>query len=253
MKKSFALMFSLVVLITSCKESTTEPAPNKTSSNYFPNSNGNNYFYSISVSDSSGVQSGTKKTYYDGDTTLLETPYQIEVDSFNINGIQSVNKSFFRKSDTGVFNYVDIDSNAFNSIIPDSIRGAISFDQEYRLLYQPFELYQTWPVYKVSVNYLSFQFDILTIDAKVLSKSTIDLTINNSAITKEVFIIRFTTKLTTDINQPPTTYEANGWIAEGIGFIRWEGSSEIINFLSGRNVYLPGTYVIEELYSYKSL
>jgi len=253
MKKFFVLMLSIVVVLTSCKESTTEPPPNKTSSDYFPNSNGNYYFYNIFISDSTGSQSGEKKTYYNGDTTLQQTPYQIEVDSFNINGIQSVSKSFFRKSNTGVFYFVDIDTNAFNSIIPDSLRGAISFDQEYRLLYQPFKLYQTWPVYKVSVNYLSIQFDVLTIDAKVINKNTIDLTLNDSTITKEVFTIRYTAYLTSDLNPPQVIYGANGFIAEGIGFIMWDGYSEMINFLSGSNFYLPNSYVNEKLYSYKSL
>jgi len=54
------------------------------------------------------------------------------------------------------------------------------------------------------------------------------------------------------LNQPPLTFSATGEIAEGIGFISWEGDSEVINFLSGRNIYLPETYVVEELYSYKS-
>jgi hypothetical protein len=252
MKKSFAIIFSLVVLFISCKESTTEAPPNKTSSDYFPNSNGNYYFYNIFVSDSSGSQSGGKKIYYGGDTILQQTPYQIEVDTFNINGIQSVINSFFRKSDTGVFYYVDIDTNGFNAIIPDSLRGAISFDQEYRLLYQPFELYQTWPVYKVSVNYLSNAFDVLTIDAKVIDKNTVDLNLNDSTITKEVFTIRYTAYLTSDLNQPPVTYGANGFIAEGVGFIMWDGYSEMINFLSGSNIYLPNSYVNEKLYSYKS-
>ena len=120
---------------------------------------------------------------------MLQTPYQIEVDSFTINGVQSVSKSFFRKSSTGVFFYVDIDTNGFNAIIPDSLLGAISFDQEYRLLYQPLELNQTWSVYKITVNYLSFQFDIFTIDAKVISKNTIDFTFNDSTVSKEVFTI----------------------------------------------------------------
>ena len=253
MKSRLLIILFTLMAVVGCKESTTEPDTNVNSSDYFPNSNGNYYYYNISAGDSSGlVQSGTRKNYYSGDTTLLQTPYQIKVDSFTINGVQSVSKSFFRESSTGVFFYVDIDTNGFNAIIPDSLLGAISFDQEYRLLYQPLELNQTWSVYKITVNYLSFQFDIFTIDAKVISKNTVDFAFNNSAVTKEVFTIRYTAKLTTDLNQPPLTFSANGEIAEGIGFISWEGDSEIINFFAGRNIYLPETYVIEELYSYKS-
>lgn len=239
--------------VVGCKESTTEPDANLTSSDYFPNSDGNYYFFNISAGDSSGlVQSGIRKIYYSGDTTLLQTPYHIKVDTFTINGAQSVSKSFFRKSGTGVFYYMDVDTNAFNTIIPDSLRGAISFDKEYRMLYQPFELYQKWPVYKVSVNYLSIQFDVFTIDAKVIDKNTVDLILNDSIITKEVFTIRYTAYLTSDLNQPPVIYGANGFIAEGIGFIMWDGHSEMINFLSGRNIYLPNSYVNEKLLSYKT-
>lgn len=235
-----------------CKESTTEPDANVTSSDYFPNSNGNYYYFNISADDSSGLlQSGSRKVYFDDDTTILQTQYQTRIDTFQINGVLSESKSFFRKSNSGVFNYVDIDTNGFNAIIPDSLQGAISFDEEYRLLYQPLELFQTWSVYKITVNYLSFQYDVFTIDAKVISKNTIDFAFNNSTVTKEVFTIRFTAKLTTDLNQPPLTFGATGEIAEGIGFISWEGDSEVINFLAGGNIYLPNTYVIEELYSYK--
>ena len=253
MKSRLLIMLFALMTVVGCKESTTEPDTNVTSADYFPNSNGNYYYYNISAGDSSGLlQSGTRKNYYSGDTTLLQTPYQIKVDSFTINGAQSVSKSFFRKSSTGVFYYVDIDTNGFNAIIPDSLRGAISFDLEYRLLYQPLELNQTWSVYKITVNYLSFQFDVFTIDAKVISKNTIAFAYRDSTITKEVFTLSYTAKLTTDLNQPPLTFGANGEIAEGIGFIKWEGDSEVINFLSGRNIYLTGIFVIEELYSYKS-
>jgi hypothetical protein len=252
MKKSLLLILFTLMVVVGCKESTTESQPDITSADFFPNSDGNYYYYNIIVSDSTGSQSGEKKTFYNGDTTLQQTPYQIVVDTFNINGIQSVNKSFIRKSDSGVFYYMDIDTNAFNSIIPDSLRGAISFDQEYRLLYQPFELFQSWPVYKITVNYMSFQFDVLIIDAKVIGKDTVALNLNDSTLTKEVFVIRYTVNLTTDLNQPPVIYEVNGFIAEGIGFINWEGDSEVINFLSGSNIYLVNSYVNEKLYSYKS-
>jgi hypothetical protein len=249
MNKNFALILSLIVLIISCKESTTEPPPNVTSSDYFPNSDGNYYYYNISADDSSGlVQSGTRKSYYSGDTTLLLTPYQIKVDTFQINVVQSILNSYFRKSESGIF--YSLDTTGFSSFVPDSLLGSISFSLEYRILFQPLEIFQTWPVFKVQVNVI--QFDVFTIDAQVISKQKIDLTLNDSTVSKDVFTIRYTAKLTTSLNQPPITFTAIGEIAEGIGFIRWEGDSEIINFFAGRNIYLPGTYVIEELSSYKS-
>jgi hypothetical protein len=253
MKKGIAIIFSFVLLVISCKESTTEPSSNIISSDYFPNSIGNYYHYNVSVYDSTGLsQSGTRKSYYSGDTTLLLTLYQIKVDTFQISNVQSINQSNFRKGSTGVFNFVGIDTTGFSGFVPDSLRSGISFDSEYRLIYQPLALNQIWPVYKVSVDLLYIGFDLFEIDADVISKDTIELTVNNSTSTIEVFKISYTARLTTDVNQPSTTFSANSWIAEGIGIIRWEGDSELLNFFAGANIYPANTTVIEELYSYKS-
>jgi hypothetical protein len=253
MKKSLLLIIFTLMIVVGCKESTTESQPDVTSADFFPNSDGNYYYYNVMASDSSGlIQSGSRKIYYSGDTTLVQTPYQIKIDTFQLSNIQTITQSYFRKSSTGVFYYAQFDTSGFSALIPDSLQGAISFDSEYRILYQPLELNQVWPVYKISANYLSFSFDILTVDAKVILKNNVDFVFNNSTITKEVFTILYTIKLITDLNQQPIAFGATGEIAEGIGFISWEGDSEIINFFAGRNIYLPETYVIEELYSYKS-
>lgn len=248
MKKSFLLVLFTIMIVVSCKESTTESQPNVTSPDYFPNSNGNYYFYSVMLTDSSGLNhTGSRKIYYTGDTTLPQTPYQIRIDSLELNGDQSILNSYFRKSSTGVF-YL-IDTTGFSSVVPDSLLGSISFDLEYRILFQPLEIFQIWPVFKVQLNVI--QFDVFTIDAQVISKDKIDLTLNDSLVTKDVFTIRYSAILTTNLIQPPRTFTAIGEIAEGIGFIRWEGDSEIFNFFAGRNIYLENANVVEELISYK--
>jgi hypothetical protein len=249
MKKILAVIFSLIVLLNACKESTTEPTVDVTSSDYFPNSNGNYYHYNFSVYDSSGlIQPGIRKSYFTGDTVLLLTPYQIKVDSFQID---NVNQSYFRKSSTGIFNYVGIDTTGFSGLIPDSLRGGISFDSEYRLLYQPLSLNQSWPVYKVTVDYMSYQFDFFTVDAAVISKDTLTITFQSGSETKSVYKIKYQAKLVIGISSDSITYECYAWVAENIGFIRWEGDTELINFFAGANIYPANTTVIEELYSYK--
>lgn len=248
MKKSLLIILFTLMAAVGCKESTTEPPPNVDSADYFPNSDGNYYYYDVMVHDSSGlIQSGSRKVYYSGDTLLLLTPYQIRIDSLQLNGDQSILNSYFRKSSSGIFYFLD--TTGYSSIVPDSLLSSISFDLEYRILFQPLEIFQTWPVFKVKLTVI--QFDVFTIDAQVISKNTIDLTLNDSTITKDVFVIRYTAKLITDLNKPPSTFSAIGEIAEGIGYIRWEGDSEIINFFTGRNIYLPNTNVVEELISYK--
>jgi len=253
MKKNLlSMIITLILLSTACKESTTEPLLNKGSSDFFPNSDRNYYYYNILADDSSGlVQSGTRKSYYSCDTTLLLTQYQIKVDTFQTD-VQSITQSYFRKSLTGIFNFVSIDTTKFLNLVPDSLRGGISFDSEYRLLYQPLSLNQFWPVYKVTADYMIYQFDFFTVDAKIISNDTVILNFQDSSETKSVYKIRYQAKVVTDITLPPTVYECFAWVAENIGFIRWEGDSEIINFFAGASIYPANTNVTEELYSYKT-
>jgi len=247
MKKSFLLILFIIMIVVSCKESTTESQPNVTSPDYFPNSNGNYYYYSVMLTDSSGLNhTGSRKIYYTGDTTLPQTPYQIRIDSLELNGDQSILNSYFRKSNIGVF-YL-LDTTGFSGLVPDSLQGRISFDSEYRLIYQPLSVNQTWPVYKISVDYSVYQFDFFTVDAQVILKDTLTLSYRNSSVTKEVYKTKYEAMLLTGVNSPPIRFEAFCWIADGIGIIKWEGDSELINIFAGVNIYPANTIVIEELY-----
>jgi len=253
MKKSLIIILGSVFLLISCKESITPPPDDSKNSDFFPNSNGNYYQYNVSVYDSTTlIQSGVRKSYFAGDTVLLLTQYQSKVDTFEINNVNTINQSYFRKSPTGIFNYVGIDTTGFSGLVPDSLTSGYSFSSEYRLIYQPLSLNQIWPVYKISVDYLIYQFDFFTVDAQVILKDTLTLNYRNSSVTKEVYKIKYEAMLLTGLNSPPIRFEAFCWIAEGIGFIRWEGDSEIFNFFAGRNIYLENSNVVEELISYKS-
>lgn len=253
MKKSLLLIIFTLMFAVGCKESTTEPTDKITDSDFFPNTTGNYYYYNVSVYDDSSLfESGNRKSYFTGDSLLLATPYQIKVDTIQINNIQLIANSYFRKSSTGVFNYVDIDTNGFSAIVPDSLKGGISFDSEYRLIYQPILINQTWTVYKVNADLLYTQFELFGINASVISKDSISLTFRNLIVTKEVYKIRYNAKLTFSLSEPPIIFEAYAWIADGIGFIKWEGDSELINFFAGANIYPANTTVFEELYSYKT-
>ena len=253
MNKNFVLILSLIVLIISCKESVTEPPIDANNSDFFPNSNGNYSHYNISIYDSSGlIQSGVRKSYFKGDTVLLLTTYQVKVDTLELNNAISVNQSYLRKSSSGIFNYVGIDTTGFSGLVPDSLRGGISFDSEYRLIYHPLALNQTWPVYKVRADLIYIEFDFFTIDASVTSKELMTFTFRDTSYTRETYKIEYFTKLITGLNQAPVTFQAHSWIADGIGIIKWEGDSELINFFAGVNIYPTNTSVIEELYSFKT-
>lgn len=251
MKKIFFLLIIVLLLSFACKESTTEP-PINNSNDFFPNSNGNYYNYNVLVYDSSGlfVESGTKKTFYYGDTIIYSEPYQVRTDEFQLTNLQNVNNSYFRKNSTGVFVPVDLWSNGFYYLLPDSLRGGYSFVVEYALIHIPPEVNKTWSVFIVNVNLLYVGFEFFKVDAEVVSIDTLTIPFQNATRNIEAFNIKYSARLWTGFGQPPILLEAHTWIAKGIGFIKWQGNSEIINFFIGAEIYPRNKIVLEEIESF---
>jgi len=253
MKKKTSILFLLLFVSFACNESTTEPPINKNINDFFPNSDGNYYNYNVLVYDSSGifVQSGTRKSYFDSDTIIASMPFQVKVDSFQLSGLEYISTTYFRKNSTGVFNWVEVWSNGFYYLLPDSLRGGYSFVNEYRMLYNPPEVNRNWPVFKVNVNLLYLEFEFFKVEAEVVSIDTLTISFQNTTRNVEAFKIKYSARLTTSLNEPPKLFEVQAWFAKGIGAVKWEGNSEIINFFAGAEIYPINTIVLEELESFK--
>jgi hypothetical protein len=252
MNKILSFLPILLLLSIACEESTTEP-PINNSNDFFPNSDGNYYDFNVLVYDSSRifVASGTKKTSYNGDTIIYSEPYQIRTDEYHLSSFQTANNSYFRKNSTEVLIPVDVEKNGFYYLMPDSLRGGYSFVVEYRMLYEPPEVNQNWQVFKVDIDLLYIGFEFLKVDAEVISLDTLTMSFQNTARNVEAFKIKFSARLTTSLNEPPKLFEVQAWFAKGIGAVKWEGNSEIINFFAGAEIYPINTIVLEELESFK--
>jgi hypothetical protein len=135
--------------------------------------------------------------------------------------------------------------------MPDSLRGGYSFITEYRMLDNPPELNQNWQVFKVDIDLLYIGFEFLNVDAEVESMDTLRVSFQNTTRTTEVFNIRYNASLTTGLYQPPVLFEVNAWFAKGIGPVKWEGDSELMNFFAGAEIYPMNTTVLEELLTFK--
>jgi hypothetical protein len=253
MKKKTSALLLLLFVSFACNESTTEPPLKDRSSELFPNSDGNYYYYNVSVFDTNGtiIQSGTRKSYYDSDTIIASMLFQIKVDSLQLSGLEYISTTYFRKNSTGVFNWVEPESNGFYYLIPDSLRGGYSFVMEYRMLYDPPEVNQNWSVFKVNVNLLYLEFEFFKVEAEVVSIDTLTISFQNTMRIVEAFKIKYSARLTTSLNEPPKLFEVQVWFAKGIGAVKWEGNSEIINFFAGAKIYPINTIVLEELESFK--
>jgi hypothetical protein len=235
-----------VLFVSGCKEAITEPPVDEDNRNFFPNTDGSYFFYNVAIFDSTGqIQFGIRKSYLQGETNLQQTPYQVRIDSLELNGNLDVSNSYLRKSTNGVFAYFD--TTGVSAIVPDSLRSLLTISNEYRLLYFPFSINQSWPVYNVSIDLGVSRIDIVKISAVVIEKDSITITFRGTSITKEVFKIQYDMTIITGLDLTTETYKAFAWIAEDIGFYKWEGDAELLSFFLGNTTYPEGTIVVEEL------
>ena len=250
MKKILTFFPVLLLLSFACSESTTEPSVNNDSTDFFPNKDGNFYNYNVSLFDTTGIilQTGTRKSVYNGDTIFYGMPFQVKFDVFDLTSLQMETNSYFRKKPMGVNNFIDLDSNGVYYIIPDSLRSNFSLALEYPILYDSLEVNQTWQVYEIWADIP--QFEIFNVDAEVISLDTLTISFQNTTRTTEVFKIRYNARFVTGLLQSPKFFEVNAWIAKGIGFIKWEGDAKLINFFAGAEIYPLNTTVLEELETY---
>jgi hypothetical protein len=250
MKKIPAFFVILLLVSYACKDSVYEPY-NNNFSDFFPNSDGNYYHYNVSVLDtnSSIIQSGIRKSYYSGDTVIFSIKNQIKVDSFQLGILQNINNAYFRKDAYGVFNSVDVDTNGFYFLLPDSMRGGISFPTQYPLIVNSLEVNQTWHLFEVWTGIPQFQ--IFNVDAEIIALDTFLIPNQNTTRFTEAYVIKYNASLTTDLNHSPELFEVEAWFAKGIGPVKWEGDSELINFFAGAEIYPRHTIIIEELISFK--
>jgi len=252
MKKVPAFFVILLLVSYACKDSVYEPY-NNNFSNFFPNSNGNFYYYSVTVSDTNGttLQSGERKSYYYGDTTIMNINYQIKVDSFQLTSIQTLNNSYFYKSSSGVFNFVDVDANGFKFLLPDSIRNNVSFPIQYPVLLNTMKDVQTWHLFDAWTSVIIQGFNVFNVEAEIISLDTFLIPNQSTTRYTDAYNIKYSASLITGVNQPPKLFEVYGWFAKGIGPVKWEGDSELINFFAGAEIYPQNTIILEELETYK--
>lgn len=251
MKKIIAFFPILLLLFFACNESTTESIVINDPIDFFPNNDGNFYNYSVSLFDTNGIilQTGTRKSVYNGDTIFYGRSFQVKSDVFELTILQTENNSYFRKHTSGVNNGITLDSVGSYYILPDSLRYNFSLALEYPFLNDSLEINQTWQVFEIWADIPQFQ--ILNVDAEVISLDTLTIFFQNTTRTTEVFEIRYDARFTASIYQSPKLFEVKAWIAKGIGFIKWEGDAKLINFFAGAEIYPTNTTVLEELESFK--
>ncbi len=246
----FIIIMILGLLVSACNKDNSTNPPVQNYTGYFPDGDGTTYTYSIAKTDSSGTQTtGTRNTEYSGTEVKNGTTYQVQIDSLNISGLSSVSLSYFRKTNDSLYYFLD--TTGLSSFIPDSLRNNISLDKEMKVLSFPVNENKTWSVFQLSVKYLIFNLNVLTVDGAYDGTENITLNLNSGDTNKDAVRLKYTLSIKVP-GGPTTEYNAFAWLVDGIGIMKWQGNAAILDAFAGGGIDLSDTtsVITQNLTSY---
>lgn len=254
MKKKY-LIFTFVItliLLLGCSEERL-PTPPTQDIELFPSEVGTNYTYNVSF----GLQNpitGIKKSRILPKANIklvsgIVSIYQPQLDSIIYQGNTLIDTAYFRKTSSGVFYFID--TTGFSQLVPDSLKSFLAIDTESRILFFPLSLNQTWPVYQVDIKIGGIPvFSPIRTFAKVVDFYKMDFVTRNSKITSNVYKIEYNLEIQLSPEGQVERQIAVAYFANGIGFIKWEGQSNVVNLVKGTTFNYPAEVILEELSSY---
>jgi len=254
----FGLLIGAVCFVDACKKESSTENPSGTvvaGESYYPSGNGTSYKYYVDKTDSSGTETtGERSTRYMGTQLIANTSYQVQVDSIIISGVTSTSLSYFRKSDTGVFFLLD--TTGLTVSVPELIPYLpyLTIDSEMRVLFLPVSDNSNWTVFKMNINTQGFSFNPVEVTTIYDGKETLVLNLNSGSTNVEAVRLKFTLKYQPDPLSPAHSFIAYGWLADNIGFVKWEGNGTIIGAFTGNGVDFADTssVVIQTLTEYNT-
>jgi len=224
-----SLIFFTAFLISSCDSDNSTGTGNEqeNAANYFPNNDGAYYKYNVNRTDSNGIQTpGTRSVNYNG--MKPGTAYQRQIDSTTIESVTVWSETYFRKTDAGVYYFLDTTGLASN--IPPLYQQYISslqIDTDLILIVSP--LQPDWPVFKIILTLTNASI----IDVKATNEGT--EAFNNGAVSGEAVKIKYDVVIALPLT-PVQTLTAFCWFFPDVGIVRWEGNATVINALSGGGI-----------------
>jgi len=245
----YSLVIGVIIFTFSCSEDKLVNPPSEVK-DYFPAKVGAKFIYSL-TSGSNFVISGARISDITGSQNIKGTEYFVQIDSVILERELTLDTTYFRKSNSGVFYYID--TTGLGVLIPDSLRNSLRIDEESRLLFFPIQLNQTWPVFQIDITLGGIPvFTPLKTSAKVLETQQLTLAFRDTMLTMEVYKIEYKLELKLDPQGSTESFIAYGYIAENIGFVKWEGESFVLNLIRGGrlDLSLTSTYILEQLQGY---
>lgn len=227
-----------ILMVTGCKEETVAPPLAEVTYNY-PLTQGEKFYYRIDTVSESGAagQTGTRVITNGSSVVYYNTPYVNRRDSVILDGLLTVSDLYMRKTNAGVYIYVD--TSALAAMIPDSLRRLIDIDNEIIFISYPLESPRFWPAYKVLVDLVVQSISFVDFNGSYLFTESLALNLNGQDTTIIAKKIQYDLTLSVPDSEgeiSKTSYRAFGWFANGLGMVRMQGSNTILSLFSGGTI-----------------
>ncbi len=224
------LIFVIVISFQFCSTDNSTNPSEQDNKEYYPGKAGTNYKYNVEQIDSSGTtKTGNLYIDYGNEVNLNNTKYRIQRDSLSLDTLISSNISYFRRTNTGVFYFVD--TNQVLNFVPDSLKDLISLQEEMRLIANPLATGSFWPVFKVIIQLQAISFSPINVSGYFVAQENLTLNLENGVSEVTAEKVKYDMDIITDLNQPIRRFSAFAWYAENIGLVKMEGNGVLIGIL----------------------
>ena len=246
------IVITVTVLLSSCTSKEPTAPPSVQVPDYFPKSDGTNYHFTITETDSTGIlRTGTRYVLYDGDTLINSTSYKFQKDSIKM-GTEIVERiSNFRKSEIGVFYFID--TSGFAAALPDTLRNRMTVTSEMQTLLLLLAEGSFWQVFKVTIALQpGFKYAPYKITASYVKEENVLLHLASGDLNITAQKIKYDLEFRLDPEEPSQRFTAFSWLADKIGIIKIDGNAIVVNtILSGEvNLDYSSKTVTQDLIDY---
>jgi len=236
--KQIIISITILVVLVSCTSKEPTAPPSGQVPDYFPNSDGTNYLFAITEFDSTGISRiGSRYVFYYGDTLINGTPYKFQKDSIKMGNEIDERLSNFRKSETGVFCFVD--TSGFAAALPDTLRNRMTITSEMQTLLLLLAKGSFWQVFKLTITLQpGITFAPYRITAGYVKEEDVLLHLVSGDLNVTAQKIKYDLEYRFDPEDPSQKFTAFSWVAVKIGIIKIEGNAIVVNAILNGEVNL---------------
>jgi len=227
--KQIVISATVLIFLFTCTSNDPTAPPSEQEPDYFPNGDGTNYLFTITESDLTGIlRTGSRNVFYNGDTLINGTSYKFQKDSVKM-GTEIGERIYnFRKSETGVFYFID--TSGFAAALPDTLRNRMTITSEMQTLLLLLAEGSFWQVFKVTIFLQpGITYAPYRITANFVNEEDVLLNLVSGDLNVTAQKIKYVLEFRSDPEEPSQKFTAFSWVADKIGIIKMDGNAIVVN------------------------